>query len=115
MRIGQLTAATGVSRDTVRYYERQGLLAGVTRAEVTNNYKDYPAANVRRIEIIRYLKCFGFTLRECRELLEERDRLGGGCIDRGKVFAGKLTQIDAQIGELQSLRASLLEAMGKFG
>ena len=88
---------------------------GVTRSETTNNYKDYPAANVRRIEIVCYLKRFGFTLRECRELLEERDRLGGGCIDRGKVFAGKLTQIDAQIGELQSLRASLVEAMGKFG
>ena len=115
MRIGQLVARTGVTRDTVRYYERQGLLAGVTRAEASNNYKDYPDDNVRRIEIICYLKRFGFTLRECRELLEERDRLEGGCIDRGKVFAGKLTQIDAQIAELQGLRAALVGAMEKFG
>lgn len=104
MRIGALVGAANVSRDTVRFYECQGLLTGVSRGEATNNYKDYPEENVKRIEIIRYLQRFGFTLRECRDLLVARDALSEGCIDRRSVFAGKLTQIDHQIAELQVLR-----------
>lgn len=111
MRIGQLTKRTGVSRDTVRFYERQGLLVDVTRPEDSNNYKDYDEANVKRIEIIRYLQRFDFTLAECRELLDTRDRREDGCIDRNAVFAEKLLQIDEKIEALRGTRGAIERVM----
>ncbi len=115
MRIGQLTQRAGVSRDTVRFYERRGLLVDVTRPEASNNYKDYGETSLKRIEIIRYLQRFDFTLAECRELLDAREERDDKCVDRGALFSQKLRQIDEKIESLRQTREAVEQVMAELG
>ena len=62
MRIGELATATGLSRDTLRFYEKRGLL----RAQRgSNGYRDYPAESVQWLGYLRLAQSLGFTLAEC--------------------------------------------------
>jgi Cu(I)-responsive transcriptional regulator len=67
MNIGRLARAVGVSTDTIRFYERRGLLAPPSRSEA--NYRIYPQSDVRRLKFILRAKALGFTLNEIKELL----------------------------------------------
>ncbi len=113
MKIGILSEQTGVSRDTIRFYESKGLLTNVTRPFEWNNYKDYGDENIKRIQIIQYLKRFSFTLKECKEMLEMRDASPTDCIDKTTFFEKKLQIIEKQISELQETRMKLLELLNK--
>ena len=62
MKIGELAAKTGLTRDTIRFYEQRGLLVDISRPYEYNNYKDYGEANVYRLQMIQEGKQFGFTL-----------------------------------------------------
>lgn len=70
--IGRLAKAAGVSVETVRYYERRGLLE---QPERRGGYRHYSAADVERLESVRRAKTFGFTLSEINELLAAGDVL----------------------------------------
>ena len=67
MQIGQLARQAGVAIDTVRYYERQGLLPPAQRRE--SGYRIFEAGDVRRLRFINRAKTLGFSLREISELL----------------------------------------------
>jgi MerR family transcriptional regulator, copper efflux regulator len=67
MTIGKLAKQTGVSAETIRFYERQGLIAPPSRAD--SNYRIYPNEEVVRLKFIRRAKNLGFTLNEIKELL----------------------------------------------
>ncbi len=113
MRIGQIAIKTGVSRDTVRLYERMGLLQKVTRPNQWNNYKDYDAENVQRINLIKSLKTFGFKLKECGEVLSLME---GETIDeaiRKKLITNKIDEIEKKITELNATRKLLLEILNQ--
>lgn len=113
MRIGEISNETGVSRDTVRLYERMGLLEKVTRPHEWNNYKEYDQENVKRIKLILSLKSFGFTLKECKEVLSLMD---GDTIDeeiRAKLIYGKIDEIERKIEELSSTKQLLLLVLNK--
>ena len=69
MRIGELARRAHVSRDTIRYYERRGLLGSIDRETGPNDYKDYPEESFTRLSMIRYLKRLGFTLGEVRQAI----------------------------------------------
>lgn len=103
MKIGPLARATGVSRDTVRLYERMGLLTDVTRPHVQNNYKEYGEDNVERIRMIQHMKRLGLTLRECGaafEALEGEDFDGY----QAAFIEQKVAEIDRKIEELLEAR-----------
>ena len=111
MKIGELAAETGVSRDTIRFYEKQGLLSEISRPYESNTYKDYGAENVKRIELILAMKKFGFTLVECGEVI---DALTTGVFSLEKqkdLIAEKITKIDDQIAELSKLKNILQETI----
>lgn len=113
MRIGEISNKTGVSRDTVRLYERMGLLEKVTRPHEWNNYKEYDQGNVKRIKLILSLKSFGFTLKECREVLS---LMGGDTIDeeiRAKLIRDKIIEIESKIEELSSTKQLLVQVLNK--
>jgi len=102
MTIARLGAAAGVGVETVRYYQRRGLLAVPPSAGVVRRYGP---EDVRRLRFIRRAQAAGFTLEEIGELLA-LDRTG----DRARVreLAGaRLTALDARIAELESSRAAL--------
>jgi MerR family Zn(II)-responsive transcriptional regulator of zntA len=69
MRIGELCAKTGLSKETVRYYERQGLLENIPQPNRSNNYKVYSAVDLQRLNMIKHAKMLGFTLAEIAEVL----------------------------------------------
>ncbi|GAA4106024.1 Zn(2+)-responsive transcriptional regulator [Aquimarina addita] len=109
MKIGELSKKTGVSRDTIRFYESRGILTDISRPFEWNNYKNYGEKNIKRIQIVKYLQRFSFTLKECKELLDQRDLSINQCVDKEVAFKKKLVRIEEQINELQETRDSLIE------
>ncbi|UNK01852.1 MerR family transcriptional regulator [Ralstonia insidiosa] len=69
MRIGELCKRAGVSRDTVRYYERTGLLDKAAQPHATNTYKRYSEVSLQRIRLIIHAKALGFTLAEISDVI----------------------------------------------
>ncbi len=101
--IGRLADEVGVNVETVRYYERRGLLAAPDRSP--SGYRLYTAADVERMELLRRAKDLGFTLTEIAELL---DAAGTGSADEvvGAVHQ-KLLDVEERIAELDATRCRL--------
>jgi MerR family copper efflux transcriptional regulator len=110
MRIGHLAGKVGVAVDTVRYYERQGLLPPPARRP--SGYRDYGEGDLQQLRFVRRCKALGFTLQETRELL----RLNADpAADRAEVRAlaeCRLAAVEMQLRELQALRDALAELAG---
>ncbi|HVI55129.1 MAG TPA: heavy metal-responsive transcriptional regulator [Luteibacter sp.] len=105
--IGRIAQSAGVAIDTIRFYEREGLLPEPRRRP--SGYREYDQATVSRLRFIRRAKDLGFTLDEIRELLAlSADRHGGveGVRERA---AARLLAIDERIAELQRVRDGLSE------
>lgn len=105
MKIGELAQQAGVPIDTVRYYERQGLLPEPERQP--SGYRRYRAADVLRLRFVRRAKGLGFTLEEIRELLALSSRRED---DMGSLKAAaeqKLMGIEAKLAELVRIRHGL--------
>jgi DNA-binding transcriptional MerR regulator len=74
---GQLAQATGVSADTIRYYERIGVLPKAVRT--ASGYRIYPESAVKRVNVVQRALRIGFTLSELAEVLKARDAGGAPC------------------------------------
>ncbi len=106
MKIGQAATRAGVNIDTLRYYERRGLLAEPQRRP--SGYREYPEETVPIIRFIKRAQDLGFTLNEIEELISLRD--GGDGRRRGKVRAlaeAKMRDIDQKLARLQAIRSAL--------
>lgn len=64
MQIGELSKRSGYSRDTIRYYEKLGLININDKTRNSNQYKNYPEQVLKRLQTIREIKEYGFTLQE---------------------------------------------------
>jgi len=107
LRIAELEQRTGVSRYTLRYYEKQGLLTEVSRAG--NNYRDYSEHAVKRIIMVRQLKSLGFSLAEIRALMNAVRSDTINCRDGALLMAEKRETVELRIRELQDVRELLLQ------
>jgi Hg(II)-responsive transcriptional regulator len=104
---GALAKAAGLGIETVRYYERRGLLPAPARKP--SGYRSYPEAAVRRLRFIKRSQELGFTLSEVKELLALWENPE---TDRAKVRVKALTKvsdIESRINDLTKMRAQLLE------
>jgi MerR family transcriptional regulator, copper efflux regulator len=113
MRIGELAEATGLSRDTLRYYEKRGLLRARRGG---NGYRDYPAEAADWLRYIRTAQALGFTLQEIEADLPllsaaEGDSVAVAAALRAALQA-KLAEIDRRIDGLQALRGELAQRLG---
>lgn len=107
--IGKLAAATGTKVETVRYYERAGLIAPPARTD--GNYRSYRPEDLERLCFIRRTRDLGFSLDEVRALLNlaaQRDR-DCGTVD--KLATHHLEEIDRKIADLTALRRELASAI----
>lgn len=105
MNIGELAKVTGVSADTLRYYEKQALLDAPARRE--NGYRAYIDAHVERVRFIRGAQGLGFSLAEIQDIIP---RLSAGTFGRAEIeqrLQEKMAQIDAHIQQLHELRNEL--------
>lgn len=103
--IGKLSEATGVKVETIRYYERAGLIAAPARTP--GNYRAYAIQDLERLRFIRRTRDLGFTLEEVRAMLDlsgQRDR-SCGTIDA--IATKHLDEVDRKITDLQGLRREL--------
>jgi Hg(II)-responsive transcriptional regulator len=107
MRIGEVADAAAVNVQTVRYYERRGLLEEPPRTP--GGYRKYEATAVDRIRFIRRARDLGFTLTEVEELLELRVEDAEGCPGIEARTATKLEEVRRKISELQRMEGVLEE------
>src|SRR6266699_1826733 len=105
MRSGELARQSGVSTDTLRHYERLGLLSLPQRTG--GNYREYPPASQQRVELIRRALAIGFSLSELKTILAVRDQGGAPCLHVCELLRSKLLAMDQQIRNLVSLRAEM--------
>ena len=107
MKIGTLAKRADVAIDTVRYYERQGLLPAPVR--LASGYRDYTDGDVARLRFIRRAKALGFTLGEIGELLALSARRDGDMAGMKSAAQQKLADVDAKLAELQRIRQGLTD------
>jgi DNA-binding transcriptional MerR regulator len=116
MQIGELSSTTGLSRDTLRFYEKRGLLRARRQA---NGYRDYPPEAVQWLCYLRSAQALGFTLAEIEEGMPLL-AAGGGAPDTEapllrEALRRKLADIDTRIAALQALRGDLARELGQPG
>ena len=110
MRIGELALATSLSRDTLRFYEKRGLLRS---RRLPNGYRDYPQEAVQWLCYLRSAQALGFTLAEIEAgmpLLADPATSGG---ELRAALERKLADIDARIAGLAELRAGLAQRLAE--
>jgi DNA-binding transcriptional MerR regulator len=102
---GELARLAGVSTDTLRHYERKGVLPLARR--LNNGYRKYPPDSLDRVRLIRRALAVGFTLDELAQFLKARDRGQAPCREVRALAAEKLTEVESRLGELLTLRDEL--------
>jgi DNA-binding transcriptional MerR regulator len=105
VRAGELARAAGVSTDTLRHYERKGVLAAPRRSP--NGYREYPPEALARVLLVRRSLAVGFTLGELARVLRARDGGGAPCREVRALAAEKLAGIETRLIELIALRDEL--------
>ena len=103
---GEVAKRAGVKVETVRFYERKGLIPEPERS--ASGYRLYKADTVRRLRFIQRAKDVGFTLRDIGELLSLRTRPGVSCADIRSRALTKIEDIDQKIRDLERMRNSLM-------
>ena len=104
--------ATGVSTDTLRHYERKGLLPRVTRTAA--GYRQYSAATVERVLLIQRALVVGFSLTDLKRVLGARDRGGAPCGSVRALVGDRLERLNQRIEELRVLRDELGELLAEW-
>lgn len=117
LRSGELARLAGVSTDTLRHYERKGVLARPRRG--ANGYRQYPPGALARVRLVRRALAFGFTLDELARVLSARDRGAAPCKEVRSLAAAKLAEVEERLAQLfelrDELRATLKEWDGRLG
>jgi DNA-binding transcriptional MerR regulator len=112
VRTSEVARASGVSPDTVRVYERRGLIPRPRRTAA--GYRVYPPEAVARVRLVRRALAIGFTLEELRMILGARDRGQAPCRAVRALAAEKLEALEAQIDGLAALRDRMRRVLGDW-
>lgn len=107
-----VSRVTGVSTDTLRHYERNGLLPGVTRSAA--GYRRYSAAAVERVMLIQRALVVGFSLAELRRILGARDSGGAPCRQVRALVRQRFDELNGRITQLLALRDELGVLMSEW-
>lgn len=103
--IGQVAAQTDTNVETLRYYEREGLIPHPARSHA--GYRRYTGGVIHRVRFIQRAKAVGFSLREIGELLSLRADPHTSCADVKARAQEKIASIDARLRDLEAMRAAL--------
>jgi DNA-binding transcriptional MerR regulator len=105
MQSSELARLSGVSTDTLRYYERHQLLPFVPRSK--SGYRLFPAQALHRVHLIRGALAMGFSIRELAAIFAERDRGGAPCHRVRELAKQKLAAVESSLRDLQIWRRDL--------
>ncbi|QEM82873.1 Cd(II)/Pb(II)-responsive transcriptional regulator [Halomonas binhaiensis] len=106
MKIGELASRTGCAVETLRYYEREGLLPEPARS--AGNYRLYSGEHAERVAFIRHCRALDMTLDEVRTLLELHDRPDQPCDEANTLIEAHLEHVALRIDQLQRLERQLI-------
>lgn len=106
MKIGELARVANCSAETIRYYEKAGLLPPPARND--NNYRQYTSAHVERLRLIRNCRNLDMTHEEIRTLLRALDSAAQDCEPVNRLLDEHIEHVDARIRELSQLRSQLV-------
>ncbi len=109
MTIGRVAENAGVGVETVRFYERKGLIAQPKRPE--HGFRVYSDDAVRRLRFIRQAQELGFSLREIEDLLALRTDPGSDCADVRERAVTKLDDVESKIRQLRRIRGALKQVI----
>ncbi|MCD5973977.1 MULTISPECIES: Cd(II)/Pb(II)-responsive transcriptional regulator [Pseudomonas] len=107
MKIGELAKLTDAQVETIRYYEREGLLPAPARSD--GNYRLYTQAHVERLTFIRNCRSLDMTLEEIRSLLHLRDSPQDQCVSVNALIDEHIQHVNDRIASLQALQTQLLD------
>ena len=105
LKIGDLAKRTGCLVETIRYYERQGLLPEPARSE--GNYRLYTDVHVERLQFIRHCRSLDMTLEEIRNLLKFRDAPDENCSQVDALLDEHIEHVSNRVKELRFLQKDL--------
>ena len=105
--IGLLAKSAGVGVETIRFYERQGLLKKPNKP--IHGYRQYSADDSMRIRFIKRAQELGFSLREIQELLEINTKPNVGCSDIKSKAKNKIAEVEVKIQDLIRMKSSLMK------
>lgn len=106
--IGELSSKTGLSRDTLRFYEKQGILRA---HRLSNNYRTYSINDITRLQFVETARASGFSLRETKQILNLVQMGRKSCSDYETVAHSKLRDLDEKIAALQACRDALAKSL----
>jgi len=112
MRIGELAKQVGVTPDTIRYYEREGLLPPAERTP--SGYRDYGLDAVNDLQFIRKAQALGLKLSGIREVLEISSGGKPPCEHVRATVSARLAEVEGRLRELRALRATLRETLERL-
>jgi DNA-binding transcriptional MerR regulator len=112
LRSGELAELCGISTDTLRFYERRGLLPRPPRN--TSGYRRYPTNAVDRVRMIQHAISAGFTIADLARILKQRDEGGAPCREVWSIASTRLDELNERIAELIALRDRLQETVADW-
>jgi Cu(I)-responsive transcriptional regulator len=111
MNIGELARVADTKAETIRYYERIGLLPPPPRT--AGNYRDYSAEHVRHLSFARRARDLGFSIEQIRELLDLADQKERSCEAVDAIARGHLADVKRKLADLAALRRELDSLIGQ--
>ncbi len=109
--IGELARATGTKVETIRWYERAGLLAAPARTG--GNYRAYGRSHLARLSFVRRARDLGFSLDHVRELLRLSDQQDRPCEEIDLIARGHLAEVERKVADLTALGHKLRQIIGQ--
>jgi Cu(I)-responsive transcriptional regulator len=111
--IGEAARAAGTGAETIRYYEKIGLLPKPART--AGNYRSYGSQEVARLTFIRRARELGFSLDQVRTLLSLSDDRGRSCAEVDEIARGHLDAVEHKIADLMALKRELSSVISQCG
>lgn len=111
MLIGELSKRTGFSHDTIRFYEKKGLIQMTKYERRNNNYKEYPESVVQKLLVVKAIKELGFTLNEIGTFIEALGNDDASCSHLTHHLTDKIAKVDLEMALLQGVRNKLMRSL----
>lgn len=111
--IGEVAKATGLSIDTIRYYERLGLVEKPVRSD--GGFRLYPKQTIEKLKFIRKAQSLGLTLSKVKQIIRQSEKgLESCCNYVGELFHRKLEELEIKMSELREMRRGLKDLMKRW-
>ena len=112
LKIGEVSRLSGIGIETLRFYEKQGLLHHATRTQ--GNYRLYRAEALERLEFIKRAQVLGFTLAEIAQIIKEKESGNNPCFEVREIVRRKLAELDERMKEMRRYRNELAAALAEW-